>query len=176
MGNQAGHWADRTVEICGATALAGGIGASAWLIAPLAGFAPASLAGSAAAIGGLVGWAIVRAAPSADAQRPLPEFHIDPVANVIGAEHSADEALLDESAEQRELPEPSRVIQLFDPSIAETPGATQARIAAHLGDSSQLSASEGKPPTPWHGPPAIPDASDALHAALAEIRRSLRAG
>jgi hypothetical protein len=54
----------------------------------------------------------------------------------------------------------SRVVQLFDRSAMPTPGQLKARIDQHL---------DGGTP---HSP--RPDASEALFAALAELRRSLR--
>ena len=171
MGQRAGNWADRVAELCGAAALAGGVGASAWLCAPHGGAASAALAGGAAALGGLVGWAIVRAAPGAAGA--MPDFHLDPMTDVVVEKPQVSESLLDDPAEP---PEASRVVQLFGPPVADTPGALQARIAAHLGDPArEIARSDGEPPKVWNGSPAIPDASDALHAALDEIRRSLRA-
>lgn len=52
----------------------------------------------------------------------------------------------------------SRVVRLFDASAMPTPGQLKARIDRHLND--------GHPPSS--------DASQALHEALAELRRSLR--
>jgi hypothetical protein len=174
MGNRAGQWADRVAELGGGAALAGGGGAAAWLIAPLAGVAPVVLASAVAAAGGLLGWAIVRAAPGAKIPRSMPYFHLDPVADLVADELAMSLLLLDEAEGQAE---PSRVVQLFDPPAADTPGAMQERIAAYLGDSVFLAAlPSGGPPAPWNGSPAIRDASDALHAALDEIRLSLRAG
>jgi hypothetical protein len=54
----------------------------------------------------------------------------------------------------------SRVVQLFDPAAMPTPGQLKARIDRHL---------DGGTP---HFP--SPDASEALFAALADLRRSLR--
>jgi len=54
----------------------------------------------------------------------------------------------------------SRVVQLFDPSAMPTPGQLKARIDRHLDGVTS------------HSPP--PDASEALFAALADLRRSLR--
>ena len=59
-----------------------------------------------------------------------------------------------------EIGQDSRVVQLFDPSAMPTPGQLQARIDHHLRGGTS------------HSPP--PDASDALFAALADLRRSLR--
>jgi hypothetical protein len=54
----------------------------------------------------------------------------------------------------------SRVVQLFDRSAMPSPGQLKTRVNQHL---------DGGTP---HSPP--PDASEALFAALAELRRSLR--
>jgi hypothetical protein len=54
----------------------------------------------------------------------------------------------------------SRVVQLFDRSAMPSPGQLKARIDQHLDG--------GTPRSP------SPDASEALFAALAELRRSLR--
>jgi hypothetical protein len=54
----------------------------------------------------------------------------------------------------------ARVVRLFDRTAMPTPGELQSRIANHLGQ------------TPVEETP--PDASQALSAALAELRRSLR--
>ena len=173
MGTRTGHWADLAAELCGAIALSCGFGVSAWLAAPLAALPPTGLAAAGAALGGLAGWAIVRAAPGAVVPRAMPEFQIAQVTDLVGNEPLTGTVLLDNPIEQAEL---SRVVQLFDPPAADTPGVLQARIAAHLGGLGRAMAlAEGESPAPWNGSPAIPDASDALHAALAEIRRSLRA-
>lgn len=54
----------------------------------------------------------------------------------------------------------ARVVRLFDPSAMPSPGELKARIDHHLDG--------GSPPE------ASPDASQALHDALSELRRSLR--
>lgn len=54
----------------------------------------------------------------------------------------------------------ARVVRLFDRSKMPTPGQLRSRIDSHLGDSRQRQ--------------QIPDASQALSEALAELRRSLR--
>ena len=59
-----------------------------------------------------------------------------------------------------ELGPDSRVVRLFDPSAMPTPGQLNARIERHLRDGQE--------------PAAPADASNALHEALAELRRSLR--
>jgi hypothetical protein len=69
-----------------------------------------------------------------------------------------------------EIGSDARVVRLFDrkamPAPALTPGQLQSRIADHLADGAPLSAP--------YNVPATNDASQALSAALAELRRSLR--
>lgn len=78
-----------------------------------------------------------------------------------------DELLLDDPLS--EVSADSRVVSLFAPEAA-TPGALVARIADYLGERSH----EARPAEDdMHGPVAG-DAGAALHAALANIRASLR--
>ena len=58
------------------------------------------------------------------------------------------------------LGEDSRVVRLFDASAMPTPGQLKARIDRHLGQTQ-------------HGA-GLPDASAALHEALADLRLSLK--
>lgn len=77
-----------------------------------------------------------------------------------------DELLLDDPLV--EIEESSRVVRLFDRQEA-TPGELVARIEGYLGNGrskTSVAAEEGSA--------APPDASAALHAALANIRASLR--
>ena len=79
-------------------------------------------------------------------------------ADRLEAPHSPDiseELVLDDVL--GELREDSRVVRLFDASAMPTPGQLRARIDRHLGQATGAS----------------PDASAALHEALAELRRSL---
>jgi hypothetical protein len=71
---------------------------------------------------------------------------------------AGEELLLDDVL--AELEPDSRVVRLFDPPAMPTPGQLKQRIDRHLEDSSSLA--------------SVPDASDALYDALAELRRSLR--
>jgi hypothetical protein len=59
----------------------------------------------------------------------------------------------------------SRVVQLFASQPMPTPGQLKERIDRHLA---------GESPRPANGRPSPPDASEALYAALDELRRSLR--
>ena len=69
-----------------------------------------------------------------------------------------DELVLDDILAN--LSDDSRVVRLFDASAMPTPGQLRARVDRHLGQA--RAASEA------------PDASAALHEALAELRSSLR--
>lgn len=80
-------------------------------------------------------------------------------ADRLPPEGSSPELLLDDVLAQ--LGPDSRVVRLFDRAAMPTPGELRARIDRHLGSAD-----------PRPAPHA--DASQALHEALAELRRSLR--
>ena len=70
----------------------------------------------------------------------------------------------------------SRVVRLFAPDTIDAPGALAARIEDWLDGARQRIGEGGErlaAATPGHGPQSSP-ASASLHAALADIRRSLR--
>jgi len=75
---------------------------------------------------------------------------------LIEERKAADELVLDDVLGK--LGEDSRVVRLFDPAAMPTPGQLKARIDRHLGQTQA----------------AAPDASAALHDALAELRLSLK--
>ena len=167
------HWADGAAELAGAVALGGGLGTSCLLAAPLAGVSPLLVGATGAIVGFAAGWLIVRMAPSAPPTIARFELHpLEPCPDLATAKEVDDPS---EFLPDVRLPDQgvdSRVVQLFEPSF--TPGELQARIEAHLGEEPSTAAPNPSPAR-WSGPPAAPDASDALYAALAEIRRSLRA-
>ena len=101
---------------------------------------------------------------------PFELYALEPCPDQATAKEVDDpsELLLDAQLTDRAVG--SRVVQLFEPPF--TPGALQARIEWHLGEASRQSA--GRVPTARGHAQDIPDASDALHAALNEIRQSLR--
>ena len=121
----------------------------------------------AAAAVALAYWLCFRAlnAVQPEARRlPVPVFDVRQIDEVELPELLLTEAWREPAAEEplvlddilAELQPDSRVVRLFDPAAMPTPGQISARIDRHLaGDSS----------------PA--DASQALHDALAELRRSL---
>jgi hypothetical protein len=79
-------------------------------------------------------------------------------ADRVGSSGGADELVLDDILAS--LGEDSRVVRLFDASAMPTPGQLRARVDRHLGQT--------------RGPREAPDASAALHEALAQLRQSLR--
>jgi hypothetical protein len=165
---------DRIAELTGAAALACGLGGSAWLLAPVLGFSSAASAAAAAAIGAFIGGGAVRAAPGNGARQALPSFDVTPIETLESGPDEEGELLLEDKVATP--PGDTQFVRLFVVDNSPTAGQLQARIEAHLRD--QSSRDPKAAPTPWDGspaiPPVIPDASDALHAALADIRRSLR--
>lgn len=128
--------------------------------------------GAAAALVAAAGYALVLRILSAiqpEARRlPVPVFDVREMEPI-----ESDALLLTERYEPSASEEPlilddvlgalapdSRVVRLFDPAAMPTAGELNNRIRRHL--------VRGAPPAPSQ------DASQALHDALAELRRSLR--
>ena len=150
---------------------------AAAIFAIAAGYCAARLSLGGAAVASVAGlslcgvFALLRAVPPIGRFR-LAEFALADVpdrpgelqlteADRLPPEEPGDspELLLDDVLAQ--LGPDSRVVRLFDPAAMPTPGELRARIDRHL-DSSNAR------------PAPHPDASQALHEALAELRRSLR--
>jgi hypothetical protein len=74
------------------------------------------------------------------------------------ADAQGEELILDDILAK--LRDGSRVVRLFDPAGMPSPGEFRDRIERHVNG--------------HQSPCEYPDASDALHAALSELRRSLR--
>ena len=157
-GNMIRHWSDSAAELCGGMALGLGAGGAAVLLAPRFGLTVWSVSAGAAVVGWALGWLIVRMVPAERPAKLMRPFALVPLDTV-----ETDEALLLDDA-LSEPKEDSRVVRLFAPDGPKTVGALQARIDQHLGQRAAETQS----------PSQAPDASDALHAALDEIRRSLR--
>ena len=159
-----GHWADHAAELGGASALGSGCGISAWLLGSLVDAPPLSLVVAAILIGATLGWLFVRNAGQMNSGSVLPQFELQTIP--LGEAFDNDELLLDDP-----VPAPiatSRVVSLFGSGeLPPTAGELQRRIDQHLGCNVTLR------PT---GPHLVPDASDALFEALADLRRSLRRG
>lgn len=97
-------------------------------------------------------------------------FDLTDIAEPDGEAVVADELLLTDPLD--DLPDDSRVVRLFAPDTLHVPGELAGRIDQWL-DGARTRLGERRDPAPvGHGPEASP-ASAALHAALADIRRSL---
>ncbi len=165
---------DRIAELTGSAALASGLGGSAWLLAPVLGISSAVFAAAASAIGAFIGWGAVRAAPGNGTRQALPSFDVTPIETLESGPDEECELLLQDKVATP--PGDTQFVRLFVVDNSPTAGQLQARIDAHLHDQSSRDPKTAL--TPWDGspaiPPVIPDASDALHAALADIRRTLQ--
>ena len=151
------HPAERLVEWAAPTVLAAAAGWAAWKLIGL----PVTAAG-AGAFALIIGLGAMRIFGGAGNLAVEAEFEPLPFEDTP----SDDELLLDDPPIGIE-PD-SRVVRLFERDEA-TPGEMVARIADYLSDGNRA------PPTRTEeGSAAPPDASAALHAALANIRASLR--
>jgi hypothetical protein len=171
---------DWLAELCGAGALAAASGYAALKVAPSFGFA-APMAMTAAGFAGFaLGALAMRLAKPGARSLPISEFALPDLGAeerqepLLLVEHRPEEELLledlaeDDSAlllvDALQKAEPqSRVVQLFAHQPMPTPGQLKERIDRHLADA------------PRHpSPMPVPDASQALYAALNELKRSLR--
>ena len=172
MGRAAIEHMDRAAELCGALALALGGAVSVWIATPMLVEARQPVALGVAMVGGALGWLFVRGASGQTARLALPEFAIgavEPEAVEIAEPEAIDDdvLILDQRVEIEVAPR--RVVSLFGGDEVPTAGELQRRIATHL-------SAHPAPPVPGTAPHAVPDASDALFEALADLRRSLRQG
>lgn len=152
------HPVETLVDWCAPTAFAGAAGWSAWA----AGLALPGVAAAVAAA--LVAAALVLRIAGRGADAALPAF--DPVP-IETDDAGQDELLLDDPLV--EIDDDARVVRLFARQ-EPTPGELVLRIEDFLGDGAR------RPTTRPDIEPAaaLPDAGAALHAALANIRASLR--
>lgn len=156
---------ERAAEVLGAAAAGIGAGGSAMLLGLPIGWPVLPLGVASAAFGAAAGWALMRAVAPARIDHALPEFTPAP----IEIEALVEPQSLSTDVQERALilddplpapPADSRVVALFS---AERPGELQQRIERHLAVGQGRDAAV-----------AARDDADALHAALDEIRRSLR--
>ena len=159
--SQKQHPADLLAEWAAPAVLAGAAAWAAWTIShlPLAGI-------GAAAVAMAVGLAAMRA--FGEPRRAGTEARFEPVSFEECVEE--DVLLLDDPLGGIE-PD-ARVVRLFTRDEA-TPGELVTRIADYLGDERRILAASSAQAA-GEGQQTPPDASAALHAALANIRASLR--
>lgn len=158
-----GHWADQAAELGGASALAIGCGVSAWLLRSIFPVTDFALVVAAVVSGGILGWLFVRNTGSSPVASALKSFELEalPLSDV----DEGGELLLYNPVIAP--PAPSRVVSLFGggEDALPTAGELQRRIDRHLGAHAIPNQS---------GPQAVPNASDALFEALADLRCLLR--
>ena len=168
---------DWVVEVAGALALALAAGFAGLKLAPWLGFAPPAAMAALAVAGfgvGLLAMRLVRPAPRSHA---LAGFEIAPIEageEPLLLEVPYEEPLLLEERYEEPLllDDPlttcapsARVVKLFADQPLPTAGELKERIDRHLA---------GAPRDPAPRAMNPPDARGALHAALDELRRSLR--
>ena len=165
---------ERNVDRVASAALAIAVGYAAYsLLMPLA---PPTVAwaetGGAAAFSYLLSRRLLHAIGPRAAKVAVPVFDVREI-DAMRADEPAELLLTDvvQSAPRpaddplvlddilAELGPDSRVVRLFDPAAMPTAGQLKARIDRHLATGTSAA--------------SPPDASDALHEALAELRRSL---
>ena len=161
---------DWLVEFGGAMAPALAAGFAADKLAPSLGLGVAGAMTVAASTSFALGFLAMRAVKPDVRPFSLANFAVEPVAPVAFEEPLLLDTVYDEPLLLDDpLTEPetdSRVVQMFAHLPLPTPGQLKERIDRHLATGSMHVVHE------FEGP--APDASDALYAALADLRRSLR--
>ncbi len=149
---------ERAAVLLAALCLGGATGFALAMLLPLEGLALAAMASVGGVALTVAAWfGLVGVVP----RRDLTGVKFEP-ATFSPTDEATDELLLDDPVVT--VASESRVVQLFKPEPLPEPGELAARIGVFL-DSRQA---------PALPEPVQPDASAALHAALADIRRSLR--
>jgi hypothetical protein len=160
---------DWLVELGGAMAPALAAGFAAYQLAPSLGFGGAGAMMVAASACFALGVLAMRAVKPEVRAYPMASFAVDPIAPVEVEEPLLLDTLYEEPLlldDPLAAPEKdSRVVQLFAHPALPTPGQLKERIDRHLATGTMHVVHE------FEGP--APDASDALYAALADLRRSL---
>ena len=176
---------DWLVELAGAAAPGLAAGFAALKLAPSFGFAPAAAMAASGLAGFAVGLLGMRAVRPGAREHAFAGFNLEPIAADLFRSSVAEELLLLEDLYEAPVPiedvaedgelllddplvtDPgSRVVQLFASPTLPTAGQVKELIDRHL-------AAGALHPLRNREEPA-PDASAALYAALAELRRSLR--
>ena len=152
-----GHPGERLVEWGAPAVLATACG---WAAYAISGAVLSGVSVMAALL--TLGAMAMRRVGKADHSMGLSDFAVEAIESAAIDELLLDDPLIDVAAD-------SRVVSLFEPEPA-TPGALVARIADYLGERSP----NARPAGDEAQGPLAADAGAALHAALANIRASLR--
>lgn len=105
---------------------------------------------------------------------PHATFDLSPIEQLVAEPALVDELLLTDPLDAP--PDDSRVVRLFAPETLQVPGELAGRIDVWLDGARSRLETRRDQPSPGHGHghgPRASEASAALHAALADIRRSL---
>jgi hypothetical protein len=147
-----------------------GYAAWSWLSAFVTQPALGAETGGAAALAYLCCLRVLGAVDARPHARPIPIFDLrayEPLGETellltewyeVDASVTAEPLVLDDVL--AELKPDSRVVRLFDPASMPTPGELKSRIDRHLANEAPTA--------------GAPDATQALHDALAELRRAIR--
>jgi hypothetical protein len=151
---------ETAVDGAASASFAAAVGSAAYAV--LSGRASGSSLGAetavAAAAALLIAYNLLRRVQPQTRAAPVPIFDVREIEAVAESAPAEEPLLLDDIL--AELGPDSRVVRLFDRAAMPTPGELKARIDRHL---------------EFDGGSAQPaNASEALHDALAELRRSLR--
>lgn len=143
---------ERIIDLCGASALAAAAGFATSTLAPLA-LSSAAAAG-AASVTFILAYAVLRRCGGHAPTIGLGAFEL----RTIEPQPEPEALLLDDILAS--LGPDSRVVRMFAPDAIPTAGQLQARIDRHIASDGHADRDD--------------EAREALHAALADIRRSLR--
>ena len=148
---------ERIIELCGASALAAAAGFATWTLAPLALSSSSAAAAAAASVTFILAYTVLKRCGGHAPTIGLGAFEL----RTIEPQPEPEALLLDDILAS--LGPDSRVVRMFAPDAIPTAGQLQARIDRHI-------ASDGRDARGDRDD----EAREALHAALADIRRSLR--
>ena len=156
---------DWMIELGGASALGLGCAYAALKLAPSFAVPPPVATISAMSAFFAIGLLVMRTVPGRPAERPLADFVVAPLetSELLLDTPLAEPLLLDTPYEK-----PGDVLLLEDALPRPDPASRVVQLFASLSIDGHPAAAPERPAT------ALPDASNALYAALDQLRRSLR--
>jgi hypothetical protein len=146
---------EKAIDAAASALLAGAVGYAVYVFLALrvGETAIALKSALASVLAMIVGYRVLGAVRPRTGTMPVPVFDVRQIEPIEDNKPAEEPLPLDDIL--AELGSDSRVVRLFDPAAMPSPAELSARIDRHLD-------------------PAPADASEALHEALAELRRSLR--